>query len=220
MQEFQTQFLNSILLKPGAAGGTFSSAAPTSHKVLTNKLRQPNILIAAIRVRSRCRRHITDGRWLHHRRLPTSHLSNRRLLGEAPAAPHHGQAVKGGALGVFSPILVYVSSERAHVALEPQRAHSGQDVFRRDGLSVLVVAALVGRAGYEADELGDAFLNALLCIVRDLGVGREDPAHDADHVGYRHVLVRVPLERLLLWVEGRGRRVGGAAAALSDYHVA
>jgi hypothetical protein len=76
--------------------------------------------------------------------------------------------------------------ERRDIAMEAEVLHGPHDVLGGDGLAVLTAAPLVGLAGDEADELRHTLLDQLLGFVCDHGVGREPPAHHADHVRERH----------------------------------
>jgi len=107
------------------------------------------------------------------------------------------------------PLEVAVSMEEdgegVDVVVETELAHGPEDVLRGDGLALLALAAVVGLAGDEADVLRHALLDRLLGVVGDLGMRREDLAHDADHVRDWHEPVLLPDRALLLLL--------GAAAA-------
>lgn len=101
-------------------------------------------------------------------------------------------ASHGATVTLHLPVAVEVHSEGLDVVVEPQLAHGPEHVLGSDGLALLALATLVGLAGDEADVLGDALLDGLLCIVGDLGMRREDLAHDPYHVGNRHEPVLLP----------------------------
>lgn len=118
---------------------------------------------------------------------------NGSVFDELEGLPPDGAAVVALQLA----IAVEEQREGLDIVVEAELVHGPQHVLGGDGLALLSLAPLVGLAGDEADVLGDALLDHLLGVVRDLGVGRQHPAHDADHVGDRH-------EAILLTHDGRG----------------
>lgn len=81
------------------------------------------------------------------------------------------------------PQLCEMYLERLRVVLEPQRGHGIQDILPPDGLALLHVALLGGLRGDEADELGDALLDALFGVFGDFGGRGDGLLHDAGDVG-------------------------------------
>ena len=73
--------------------------------------------------------------------------------------------------------------ERLCIVFEPQRGHGIQNIFPPDRLTLLHVAFFGGFGGDEADELGDALLDALFGVLGDFGGGGYGLFHDARDIG-------------------------------------
>lgn len=73
--------------------------------------------------------------------------------------------------------------ERLRIILEPQRSHRIQDVLPPDRLTFLHVTFFGGFRGDEADEFGDAFLDAFFGVFGDFGGGGDGLFHDTGYVG-------------------------------------
>lgn len=118
-----------------------------------------------------------------------------------------GVGAEGGAAVVtlLLPVAQEVGGEGLDVVVEAELVHGPQQVLGGDGLALLPLAAIIGLAGDEADELRDALLDRLLGVVRYLGMGRQHLPHYTYHVGYRHVPVLLPhRRRAALHVVGSG----------------
>lgn len=104
-----------------------------------------------------------------------------------------GLAADGAAVVALElTVALEVEAERLDVVVEAKLAHGPEDILRGDGLALLSLASLVGLAGDEADVLRHAFLDRLLGIIRDLGMGWQHLPHDTDHVGDWHEPVLLP----------------------------
>ena len=73
--------------------------------------------------------------------------------------------------------------ERLCIILEPQRGHGIQDILPPDRLAFFHVAFFSGFRGDEADELGDAFLDAFFGVFGDFRGGGDGLFHDTGDVG-------------------------------------
>jgi hypothetical protein len=81
------------------------------------------------------------------------------------------------------PQLCQMYLERLRIILESQRGHGIQNVLSPDRLAFLHVAFFGGFRGDEADELGDAFLDAFFGVFGDFGGGGHGLFHDTGDVG-------------------------------------
>ena len=77
-----------------------------------------------------------------------------------------------------------VDLECLRVVLEAEREHRVEDVLATDRLALLHLALLRRLGRNEANELRDAFLHALLGLLRDLGRPGHGRLHDARHIRY------------------------------------
>lgn len=73
--------------------------------------------------------------------------------------------------------------ERLRIILKPQRSHSIQDILPPDRLTFFHVTFFGGFRGDEADEFGDAFLDAFFGVFGDFGGGGDGLFHDTGDVG-------------------------------------
>lgn len=69
------------------------------------------------------------------------------------------------------------------IILEPQRGHGIQNILPSNRLAFLHVAFFGSFRGDEADELGDAFLDAFFSVFGDFGGRWDGLFHDARDVG-------------------------------------
>ena len=81
------------------------------------------------------------------------------------------------------PELCQVYLERLRIVFEPEGGHGIQDVLPTNRLALFHVAFFSGLRGDEADELGDALLDAFFGVLGNLGRGGDGLLHDAGHVG-------------------------------------
>ena len=102
-----------------------------------------------------------------------------------------------------------VQCEWLNVVIEPELAHGPKHILGSDSLALLALAALVGFPSDEADVLGHTFLDGLFGIIRDLGVWREDLAHDPYHVRDRHEPVLFSHRAFVVVCGGCGGGDGG-----------
>jgi hypothetical protein len=79
-------------------------------------------------------------------------------------------------------ILAQVDLERRRITLKPQRVHRKEYILPIQRLAFLARTAFRRFRRDEADELGRAFLHALLGVFRHLRSGRETLLHHSEDV--------------------------------------
>lgn len=82
--------------------------------------------------------------------------------------------------------------ERLNVIVKAELGHGPQHVLGGDSLALLALATVIGFTSDEANVLRHTLLYSLLGVVRYFRMRRENPPHNSDDVGNRHVLVLLP----------------------------
>lgn len=72
--------------------------------------------------------------------------------------------------------------ERLGIVLKAKRDHGIKNIFAADSFTLLELTFLSGLARDEANEFGDAFLHALLRVLRNLRCRRHGRLHDTRNI--------------------------------------